>query len=248
MKRRVLAALAAIVLAVLGGALVLAYVAGADQRAMAGMEPVRVLVITRPVPQGTPADQLGDAVAVKELPATAVAGGALSTLDDLAGQVATTDLQVGEQLLAARFADPAMVDTGAVEMPTGMHQVSVLLDPSRVVGGRVRPGDIVGVFVSLTDPARTRLTLDKVLVTAVQGGVAPPPEAEGGTAAVADGDAAAGPDVAPTGAVMVTLAVNPPDAERLVFGAEHGTVWLSLESEDATTDGTRIVTEENVYP
>ncbi|KAE8763446.1 Flp pilus assembly protein CpaB [Georgenia thermotolerans] len=246
MKRRVLAAVAAIVLAVLGGVLVLTYVAGADQRALAGMQPVDVLVVTQPVPQGTPADQLGGAVALTELPATAVADGALTTLDDLAGQVTTTDLQVGEQLLAARFADPSVVDTGAVEIPAGMHQVSVLLDPSRVVGGRVQPGDLVGVFVSLTEPARTRLTLDKVLVTAVQGGVAPAPETEGDAAPAAD--APPGPDVAPTGAVMVTLAVNPPDAERLVFAAEHATVWLSLEPEDATTDGTRIVTEENVYP
>ncbi|MFH5824271.1 Flp pilus assembly protein CpaB [Georgenia sp. AZ-5] len=240
MKRRVLAAVAAIVLAVLGGALVLTYVAAADERAMAGMEPATVLVVAQPVAQGTPAEDLADLVAPEELPAAAVVPGAVADLDDLAGKVATTDLQVGEQLLAARFAEPGVVDTGAVEIPPGMHQVSVLLEPRRVVGGHLAPGDTVGAFVSFAEPARTRLAFNKVLVTDVQGGITPP--------APTDQEQAPAPDVAPTESVMVTLAVSAPDAERLVFAAEHGSLWLSLEPDDATTDGTRIVTEENVYP
>ena len=46
---------------------------------------------------------------------------------------------------------------------------------------------------------------------------------------------------------MVTLALSGPDAEKLVFGAEHGTVWLSKEGAEVPADGTRIVTEGNVY-
>lgn len=39
----------------------------------------------------------------------------------------------------------------------------------------------------------------------------------------------------------MTLALSAPDAEKLVFGMEWGTVWLSYEPEDANEDGTDIV-------
>lgn len=67
--KRVVAALTALLLAVAGGAVLLAYVARADQRAMAGMEPASVLVVDALVPKGTAADQLGKSVQSKELPA-----------------------------------------------------------------------------------------------------------------------------------------------------------------------------------
>ena len=46
--------------------------------------------------------------------------------------------------------------------------------------------------------------------------------------------------------VMVTLAVNAHDAETLIYGAEHGTLWLSLEPADAVVSGTRVVTRDKV--
>ena len=36
------------------------------------------------------------------------------------------------------------------------------------------------------------------------------------------------------------------DAENSSIGAEHGTLWLSLEPTDAVATGTRVVTRENV--
>jgi pilus assembly protein CpaB len=52
----------------------------------------------------------------------------------------------------------------------------------------------------------------------------------------------------PDGAVLVTLALTAPDAEQLVWGMENGSVWLSAEPTDATEDGTRVVTAEEVLP
>jgi len=46
---------------------------------------------------------------------------------------------------------------------------------------------------------------------------------------------------------MVTLAVTSQDAESVVFGAEHGTLWLSLEPEGTETGGTRVVQPDNIY-
>ncbi len=49
MRRRLLAALAALLLAATGAVVLLAYVRGADARALAGVQTVDVLVIDQPV-------------------------------------------------------------------------------------------------------------------------------------------------------------------------------------------------------
>jgi pilus assembly protein CpaB len=46
---------------------------------------------------------------------------------------------------------------------------------------------------------------------------------------------------------MITLAVTAAKAEAVVFGIEHGTVWLSLEPADADTSGTEVITPGNIY-
>lgn len=239
MRRRLLAALAALVLAALGAVVLLAYVRGADARALAGMQTVDVLVVDRPVPEGTPGEELAELVRTERLPARAAVPGAVTDLDELAGRVATVDLQPGEQLLAARFAAPEDLSVpGTVAPPEGAAEVSLLLEPQRAVGGRLAAGDTVGVHLSLD--GQTDVVLSRVLVTQVQG--AP--------VAVADGEAtdtASSGGAAPSASLMVTLGLRPEAAEAVVFGMEHGTVWLSLEPEGVDTSGTEVLTPANVY-
>lgn len=244
MNRRLLAAVLALLLAVLGGVVLVGWVNGADARALAGTRTVPVLVVVDPVPAGTAVEELGDAVATAELPAMSVPTGALDSLVSLAGYVTSTDLVPGEQLLAARFEDPASaLPAGTVEVPAGLSEVSVLLDPQRAVGSRLTAGDTVGVYVSqvLSDgTAQTHAVLHGVLVTQVQGAPAPveaDPEAEAETVAAG----------APTGALLVTLAVRSADAESVVYGQEHGTVYLSLEPEGADTADTRVLEPGSIY-
>ena len=46
---------------------------------------------------------------------------------------------------------------------------------------------------------------------------------------------------------MVTLAVSAAQAEAVVYGIEHGTLWLSLEPKDAKTGGTDVLDAGNIY-
>jgi pilus assembly protein CpaB len=233
MKRRVIAAVTGIVLALVGAVMVLSYAAGADQRALAGTKTTPVLVATKLIPQGTPGERLVGLVTVKELPALAVTSGAVASVTELAGRVAADDVHPGEQVLSARFADPiSLAATQSVKVPAGMQQVAVSLDSQRVVGGRLKAGDTVGVFLSASK--RTHLALHKVLVSDVQGGVAAPAAEGSGSAA------------APAGTVMVTLVLNAANAERVIWAAEFGTIWLSLEPAAAPQTGTGIVTEGNI--
>jgi pilus assembly protein CpaB len=99
----------------------------------------------------------------------------------------------------------------------------------------------VGVFVSLEEGSATHMVLHHVLVTQVQGAPAPVDPAS------ADPETASAGAAAPAASLMITLAVTAAKAEAVVFGIEHGTVWLSLEPADADTSGTEVITPGNIY-
>ncbi|WP_104172059.1 Flp pilus assembly protein CpaB [Arthrobacter sp. Y81] len=254
MKSRLLAGVVAVLLAIVGAVLVVTYAQGADQRAVKDLDPVGVLVVTKAVPAGASVDTVKASVVLEELPGTAVAKSALKTLDASTGQVAAADLVPGEQLLAEKLIAPEDLQTsGSVKVPAGLQEVSFQLEPQRVVGGRLEPGDHVGVFISMANGvvenkagAATQLSIHKVLVTAVQrapeGAVAKP---------AASASAGTEPDPRdvnlPTGSLMVTVAVNDINATKIVFASEFEQVWLSKEPLDAQDSGPRIMTQQDVY-
>lgn len=220
LKRRVLAALLALVLAAVGGLLLLNYVNQADQRAMAGLQTVQVLVVKAAVPQGAGAGVIGQQVALKTLPRTAVAPGALSSLSQVAGRVTTTELQPGEQLLARRFVDPASLRRpGEVQLPRDSHQISVSIGGPQAVGGYLKAGDYVSLFAN--DPKSKQMTrvMEHLFIAKVVGGVAPPPPDAGGSAP---------PPSAPAGSLLITFAVTTAEGERLLSQLPNNP-WLSLE-------------------
>jgi pilus assembly protein CpaB len=241
MRRRILAAIAALLLLVVGTAVLVAYVGAADSRALAGVQTVEVLVADELIPEGTTADELDGMVRTETVPAKSAVEGRVTTLTSLAGRVATVDLLPGEQLLAGRFARPDdLQPPGTVAVPDGLQEISVLLEPQRVIGARLAAGDSVGVYLSQVSEGtpQTSAVLHEVLVTHVQGApAAPAPDADAETAAAAT----------PAGSLMVTLAVDSRDAETVVFGMEHGTVWLSLETDGDETSGTRVLEPGTIY-
>jgi pilus assembly protein CpaB len=152
------------------------------------------------------------------------------------------DLVAGEQLVSSRFVVPTQL--GAITVPDGLQEVTVAVPPERAVGGALQPGDTAAVTASFTEDAsdgakvqRSHMILHKVLVTRVQVAaqqqVGPQPSS---------GEAAA-----PQGNILVTLALPAASVERVVFTAEHGTLWLSREPEDTPEGRTTILTPENIY-
>lgn len=227
MQRRVIAAIAAVLLAGIGAVLLYSYVNSADKRAMAGQEATSVLVVTKVVPLGTPAEAVAPFVEVRQLPRLAVVPGSLATLADVAGLATTTELQIGEQLISSRFADPATTKVGVVTIPKDMQEVSFSAESQRAVGSTIAAGDKVDLYVTFDD--LTKLAFSNVLVTKVQGGIVESADDEAAAAAAAGGS------------VTYTVALSAQDVERAVYVAEHGKVWLSRvtpESAKQTTTGT----------
>lgn len=257
MKSRLLAGSAAALLAVVGVILVFTYAQGADKRAVQNLAPVDVLLVKAPIPAGTPVEAMTSSVAVQQVPASAVPASALHTLGDSAGKVAAVDLVPGEQLVAERLVAPEdLKTTGDVKVPAGLQEVSFQLEPQRVVGGRLVPGEHVGIFISMStggieakpDKETTELTVHKALVTAVQR--APEAAAEKQPApSPSPGSPEADPkDTAlPTGSLLLTVAVSDVDAAKIVFASEFAKIWLSKEPTEAQENGPRIIQRSEVY-
>lgn len=244
MKTRLIAAVSAVVLALVGTVALIAYVRGADARALEGTRTVEVLVAKQSIAKNTPAADLVGLVAVKALPEMAVLPDRVTSLDQLAGQVAITELLPGEQLVGARFADPTSArsrDQGG--LPEGKQEVTIQLEPQRALGGHVAPGDTVGVLLSFSPPLKeynTHMRLQKVLVTRVQ--AAPLPAGQKDSA-----ETEGAPAPMPTGDYLISLAVDAHEAERIVFAAEYGKIWLSNEPLSANEAGVSIVSPESAY-
>ncbi|HEX9229128.1 MAG TPA: Flp pilus assembly protein CpaB [Arthrobacter sp.] len=254
MKSRLVAGAAAVVLAIVGAMLVMSYAQGADQRAVKNLEPVSVLIVKAAIAAGTPVEAMSASLSTEQLPAAAVTASSLKSLDDSKGKVAAVDLIPGEQLLTERLVEPENLKTqGAVDIPAGLQEVSFQLEPDRVVGGRLAPGDHVGVFVSMdnggladkADKETTKLTVRKALVTAVQRAPETTPAAQPTPTASATTDPR--DTTLPVGSLMLTVAVSDVDAAKIIFAAEYGKMWLSKEPLDATDGGPRIIQRSEVY-
>jgi len=248
-KSRLLAGTAAVALALVGALLIIVYANGADARAMATTNPRKVLVVEKPIPAGTPVNDMASSLVIQDVPAAGIAATSLTSLDSKAGTVAAVDLVPGEQLLAERLVAPEDVKKeGGVEVPAGLQEVSFQLEPQRVAGGRINVGDHVGIALNFEngaykpklEDATTQLTLRKVLVTAVQRA----PQAS--TEKAEDGTNPQDTTL-PEGSLMLTVAVNDVDASKIIFTSINGSLWLTKEPADAQDNGPRTERKEVVY-
>ncbi|MCP3937733.1 MAG: hypothetical protein GY708_20470, partial [Actinomycetia bacterium] len=106
-------------------------------------------------------------------------------------------------------------------------------DPLVEIDGILVPADT-------KTPNSTHLVLEGVLVTNVQIEELPIVTEENDEAIERRG-------LAPSGNLLISVALDPEDAERLVFGIEHGTLWLGRQPGDINTRGTEIQTRGSIY-
>ena len=242
MGRRILAIVAAAVIALIGAVLVLLYAKGADNRAVAAASPVTVYVSSAQIPAGT---TVKEALRLKLLTETqtaskAVPAGALTAVDpENEALLALTDIPPGQYVLSSAFGETVLGEK-AIQVPPGKLAVSVQLsDPARV-GNFVTPGSMLTIFASYKlkqldtseeskvfneqDVRGTSVLLDNIQVmgmgnTALQGGQQAP-----------QGDAAEGEEPAAEQApsFLVTLAVTPEQATKLVHGINQYVLYAGL--------------------
>ncbi len=228
-RQKLIGIIASVLLAAVGTGLLVAYVRSAENRALKGEKTVDVLVVSASIPKGTKAEDITPSLRMEQIPVKVATAGALTSTSALAGKVAAVDLLPGEQLVSTRFTTAAE----AQGIGAGLLQVTIALDPVRALGGQIRKGDSVGVTVSFDEPETTHLILHKVKVTDVR---------------TADGISvttpASGP--APVAGLLITLAIDAPAVEKVVFAAENGKLWLAWEPMEASESGTKVQTKAGV--
>ena len=261
MKTRLLGGIAALLVAIVGTVLLVSYVQNADKRAMAGTETESIYVVQQAIPAGTPADKIAASVTKKEVPKVALASNNVTDLASLGSKVTAVALVPGEQLLSSRMVEEqAFLGPSRVQVPAGLQEITLKLPIERVAGGKVTAGDTVGIFLSLDSTtagadgqkvSKTQLGFHKVLVTAAQfsdGAAAQTGEAAS-TAGTTQASSTTGSSTKAQSDLtyLITIARNAADAERIVFAAEFGKVYLSKEPGDAIEDGASYVDASRLF-
>lgn len=250
MNRRIVAAFVAAALALGAFVSIFLYVRNADARALNGVAAKNVYVVVNPITKGTLAENLGTNIQLTQVPAKAVPDQAVYDLAEIQSRAASVDLVTGEVLLTSRFVDPNVAAQDDIAVPKGMQQMSLLLKPEQIRGGVVKAGETVGIVVNVKKATAsainipglgsvtpendfiTKEILFKVLVVRVQGGAVPATNASGAS-------------TLPDSSVMVTVALNSSDIEKLSWAQAAGSLVLTVENKD-TDDSSSQYTDGKV--
>ena len=230
MDRRRIFLVVAVVVALLGAALVFLYVRGADQRAESRFETVEVLRAVQPIEPGESIDDAAAAgkIAMQPVVSDYLQSGYQTSLDGLTGQFASVRIYPGEQIVTAKFGQTVEA-ASALPIPDGQIAVSINLTDTARVAGFVNPGSEVAIYLNGADTAgtaTTRLLLERVTVIGV--GSTTPAET---TTTTTEG--AETTEVLPR--TLMTLALDQADAEKVMFAQTNGELAFAL-----LTDKSRI--------
>jgi len=253
--RRILTIILAIALAVIGTGAVLIYAKGADKRALSGLKAVSVYVARQQIPAGTSAGTaLTNGMLTKQkLPASSVPADAIRSLTaGLKPLVLSSSIAPGELLLRPALVT-AVASTSGVAIPAGMMAVTIAMCVPEAVARYVNPGSQVAVFdtvlkkgsaqwgcgskpvqLSSTTKTVTRIVLTRVKVLSVTE-AAPVTSAGQVTSTAFAQSSSSGTDQATQNEVLVTLAVNQADAERVINLDEAGLPYLALLTKSSVT-------------
>jgi pilus assembly protein CpaB len=192
---------------------------GVQDRAYDDAKLVRVFKVTKDIEKGTAGEQAiqSEAVRSDRAPQEFRPANALTDVNVIRGRVALTKLSAGQILVDGMFVDPRVAQvTAAQRIPAGQVAVTVSVDQVRGVAGLLVPGDKVDIMVS-NGPA-IQMLFQNVNILFI-----------GTTAA---------PEVGETQAVeaatsnLITFAVPPLAAQKIVQAAASGGVYLALVPPD----------------
>lgn len=261
MGRRIIAIIAAAVIALVGAILVLLYARGADERAIENASPTAVYVSDQVVPAGTSLKEALRLELIRQTQAAAqsVPEGALTVVDDTNGAlVALTDVPPGQFLLSASFGEVPLGEK-ALQVGAGKLAISVQLsDPARV-GTFVRPGSELTLFMTYElksldtseeaqvfndqDVQGTSVLLDTVRVIGMGDASLTPAQSQN----VQEGDEGQ-PEDDEEPSFLVTLEVTPEQSARLVHAINNYVLYAGLRGSEVTVDPGLSVNDLTINP
>lgn len=202
-----------------------------DTRAEATVDSTQVAVASRDLPLGTVLSSAD--VKLVEWPGNSVPPGYTSSVQTLVGRGLITPVSSNEPLLDAKLATKEEGGGLSIVIPEGMRAVSVKVDEVIGVAGFVLPGTRVDVLVTLNPTSEREETATRIILQNVQtlaAGQTIQRDAEG----------------APQTVTVITLLVDPDQAEKLTLAATEGRIHLALRNtldmEEVETEGVKAKT------
>jgi pilus assembly protein CpaB len=274
-KRRMIGIVAAMLLAFIGTVALVGYMRAAKDKAVAQEALVDVYIVDKLVPKGAEPGTIKSSVSLEQVPTRLKQSGAITNLDAVGANVAATDLQPGDQLLAARLIPKDQVSEDVKDKV----QISTRLAAERAISGSLQKGDLVGVYLSFdpfsldeagqssgttpttgpavlavginttsttTDPQKKSPNISRLEFQHVLVTNVQTTNTPVNTTAK-DSKDSNGVEQVTGSEYVVTLALSPEQSERFVFANEFGHIWLSKDPASVSDDGTRLVTLGNVY-
>jgi Flp pilus assembly protein CpaB len=207
----------------LGAALVLGALRGGDDAKAADKVESTVLVAKSAIPPGTTGDAAIEQglVVTREVKAGDRVSDALSTTADLAGRTLDFQIAPGEQLRASQLRPPTL-RASSITIPDGKQGVAVQMPFVAGGAGYIAAGDHVNIYGNITKDsptAITKLVLGNVQVLDVSSEVAP--------------RVAGNEERAMGTTVTYLLALDPNEAEQVIYLASNAQVWMALVGNEA---------------
>lgn len=229
MDRRRILLIVAVIVALLGTALVFLYVRGADARANERFDTVEVLRAVAPIEAGETIDDAAASgkLALQPVPQDYLLPNYQTSVEALSGSVATVRILPGEQIVSDKFGSEVETATSALTIPKGMIAISVSLSDTSRVAGFINPGSQVAIFLNGTAPdgqTYTRLLLNEVQVVAVGSTTTTQT-----TTTTPEGTQT----VEQLPATLMTLALEQQDAEKVLFSQTAGELVFAVLTENS---------------
>lgn len=202
------------------------YTSGIESRTKKSQQLVNVLISTGTIQSGTTLFQAQQSglIEVKQFPISSKPLNAIdSTISGKENLVALKTIEAGQLILSSNFGE-ALIYSGGLDIPEGYIALTIKTEVQARVGSFVEPGSSVVAYttgqIGNANPI-TKVIVSSAKVLAVGGKV----RTESGIQSIFAGDEA-----------MITLAVTPSSAIRLVNAAQNFPIYLGLLGEGTSVN------------
>lgn len=248
---KTLAAFLALLLAGLATFAIFSYVRGIEQRAFEDAELVEVFLAQDVIPAGLSAEAASEAglIARGTAPRVTVPEGAITSLDQISGLVTEDRVLPDEVIVRGRWVDPSLA-ASVLEIPEGFEAISVEVQVPPGVAGFVRPGDQVSLVATVEPPGTVTTDDDGTVVEEAEEIVSQyllqgvNVLAVGQRVITEEGEDGVQES---TAQVLMTVALEPENVERMVFAIQNASLWFTLLPEGAEPQETLGRTFDNLF-
>jgi pilus assembly protein CpaB len=262
--RRTVIIIVAILIAAVAAVANVLYLNGVQDRANGHAKLLKVFVVAQDIPKGTTGETAISQGLVKSgsIPERFRPATALSDINNVRGKVALTALAAGQVVVDGQFVEPKAAEvTFSQRIPAGQVAISVSFGSVQAVGNLLVPGDKVDMIV--TPQAQTTATGSSDTSTAAAKTIG----ANNGNLSLNAGTAvflyqnvnilAIGSATAPQagetqsvtnpGGGLITFALPPAAAQRIILASTGGSIYLALVPPDNQPTPIPNITPENFF-